>query len=154
MSKQSPRRAVGYYYVRYFIGFLVEVLIFSGLVFLYHHFKWSPWVLNILIILLAMSFLYKIIYPWILWKYRFYSLQEQYLSNETRFFFQKQQVLKYNRIQFVERESGPILLGFKLYKLSIVTAGHVVTLPLLTEGDAVTIESVCMRQLEEVDADV
>ncbi|KXA45057.1 hypothetical protein HMPREF3215_01383 [Staphylococcus simulans] len=101
-----------------------------------------------------MSFLYKIIHPWIIWNYRFYLLQEHYVSIESRFFFQKQQVLKYDRIQYVERESGPILLAFKLYKLSIITAGHVVTLPILTEDEAISIESVCMRRLEEVDADV
>lgn len=154
MSKKSPRRVVGYYYVRYIIEFLIEALVFSGLVFLYHHFTWSPWVLNLLIILLAMSFLYKIIHPWIIWNYRFYLLQEHYVSIESRFFFQKQQVLKYDRIQYVERERGPILLAFKIYKLSIITAGHVVTLPILTEDEAISIESVCMRRLEEVDADV
>lgn len=154
MSKQSPRRVVGYYYVRYLIEFLIEALVFSGLVYLYHHFKWSSWVLNTLIILLALSFLYKVIRPWILWRYRFYSLQPSYLLNEARFFFQKQEVLKYDRIQYVERESGPILLGFKLYKVSVVTAGHMVTLPMLAKEEAVFIEQECMRQLEEVDADV
>lgn len=154
MSKKSPRRVVGYYYVRYFIEFLLEILVFSGLVYLYHHFNWSPWVLNTLIILLALSFLFKVIRPWILWRYRFYSLRPRFLLNEARFFFQKQNVLKYDRIQYVERESGPILLAFKLYKLSVVTAGHVVILPMLTKEDAVMVEEVCMRQLEEVDADV
>ncbi|MHD0397217.1 PH domain-containing protein [Staphylococcus simulans] len=154
MSKQSPRRVVGYYYVRYLIEFLIEVCIFSGLVYLSHHFKWSPWVINLLIVLLGASFLYKVIQPWILWKYRFYALNPYYLSSEARFFFQKQHVLKYDRIQYVERESGPILLRFKLYKLSVVTAGHVVTLPMLTKADAAQVEAFCMRQLEEVDADV
>lgn len=154
MSKQSPRRVVGYYYVRYLLEFLIELLIFSGLVFLSQHFKWSPWVVNLLIIFLGASFLYKVIRPWILWKYRFYCLKPHYLSSEARFFFQDEHVLKYDRIQYVERESGPILLSFKLYKLSVVTAGHVVTLPMLTKEDAVKVETVCMRQLEEVDADV
>ncbi|WP_158263689.1 PH domain-containing protein [Staphylococcus simulans] len=98
--------------------------------------------------------MFKVIRPWILWRYRFYSLRPRFLLNEARFFFQKQNVLKYDRIQYVERESGPILLAFKLYKLSVVTAGHVVILPMLTKEDAVMVEEVCMRQLEEVDADV
>ncbi|RZI05068.1 PH domain-containing protein, partial [Staphylococcus condimenti] len=70
------------------------------------------------------------------------------------FFFKKESVIKLDRVQYLERKTGPLLNRFGLCKNYIVTAGHEIILPLVNEDTTKEMEEYCMDYLEKVDADV
>ncbi|MCD8916154.1 PH domain-containing protein [Staphylococcus simulans] len=154
MKQQSPRRVIQYYYTRFLIAFLFYLLIFLGIRWISNYFHWNSWIINLLLVLLVIELLYLCIRPWLLWKYRHYQIESTNISTIKDFFFKKQEIVKFDRIQYVERKSGPLLRLFKLYGIVVVTAGHKIALPLLMYKSAEEVEKICIQKLEEVDADV
>ncbi|PNZ57342.1 hypothetical protein CD149_11880 [Staphylococcus condimenti] len=153
-KQQSPRKVLGYYYLSFILRFLITLmiaLVFCGLTY---YFNWSPWVIYCFGILLLLQVLFYAVQPWVLWQHRYFTLSDNHIIIINTFFFKKESVIKLDRVQYLERKTGPLLNRFGLCKNYIVTAGHEIILPLVNEDTTKEMEEYCMDYLEKVDADV
>jgi membrane protein YdbS with pleckstrin-like domain len=79
---------------------------------------------------------------------------ENYIEVKFDFFFKTQKIVKLERTQFTERKNNPILKKLDLAKVSLVTAGHRVSFPLISIKDSKAFESMTLGYLKGADFDV
>ncbi|CAL28485.1 PH domain-containing protein [Staphylococcus carnosus] len=152
--QQSPRIVLGYYYLSFTLRFLIVFIIALGFSIFSYYFNWSPWVIYSVGILLLLQLLFFAVQPWILYHHRYFTLKDNHIMIINTFFFKKEAVIKLDRVQYLERKTGPLLNRFGLCKNHIVTAGHKIVLPLIDKSTTKDMEEYCMNYLEKVDADV
>lgn len=151
---KSPKQIISYDYIRIILEILFLIIINIGLYYICQTLHWTFWLFKGLLILSILYICVLIFRPWVLYYARAYEVHQNDVIVLKSFFFKKRAVIKYDRIQMIKKESGPLLRGFGLYKLSLVTAGHELTLPRMDAKHAEKLEAVILRHLEEVDADV
>lgn len=154
LRQQSPRNVLIYYYIRFSIAFVIELMIASCIIFIASYLAWPIWTVLTVGALLAVQLLFYVVQPWILLKYRYYIIADNYVTKLHTFFFQKEVIVKLERVQFLKRKTGPLLNRFGLCRNSIVTAGEVIELPLMHIDKTKELERHCMNFLEKVDTDV
>ncbi|SCT50376.1 PH domain-containing protein [Staphylococcus caeli] len=154
LLKKSPIQAKKYYYLVEGLEFIVNLIVTIVLIFLWSHFHWWHFLIYIFIGLLILDLLYALIGPWIKYNYTYYRVNKDYIEIKRDFFFKKQEIVKFERTQFIEQKYNPMLKKLSLVKLSLVTAGHHVTFPLMHTEDAETFESTTFDYLRGADFDV
>ena len=99
LRQQSPRNALIYYYIRFSIAFVIEIMIALGIIVIANYLAWPIWIVLIVGALLAVQLLFYVVQPWILLKYRYYIVADNYVT-KLHTFFSKGSNCKMERIQF------------------------------------------------------
>ncbi|SUK12329.1 membrane protein [Staphylococcus agnetis] len=133
---------------------LVELCLLSALLVSAYFFAWHFIWKIIIIICLIMTMLMRTIYPVIAYHYYTYRVQNTVIEIQRDIWFRQYQAVKVERIQFIENVANPLAKYYKLKKLKIITAGHEIALPYLTETQVDDIVAFCMTILERGEDDV
>ena len=151
---RSPKSVLKYYYFTEGLLLIVGLIISGVLLFLTNHFEWWKPIYYIIVVGMIFDILYFIVTPLIKYKFTFYKIEEDYVAISKKFFFQKTELVKFERTQLIKRNSNPILHKLSLSKTSILTAGHIVDLPLIHKQDAEKFEMTILSYLRGADFDV
>ncbi|MCD8880158.1 PH domain-containing protein [Staphylococcus kloosii] len=151
---RSPKSVLKYYYFTEGLLLIVGLIISGVLLFLTNHFEWWKPIYYIIVVGMIFDILYFIVTPLIKYKFTFYKIEEDYVAISKQFFFQKTELVKFERTQLIKRNSNPILHKLSLSKTSILTAGHIVDLPLIHKQDAEKFEMTILSYLRGADFDV
>lgn len=151
---RSPKSVLKYYYFTEGLLLIVGLIISGVLLFLTNHFEWWKPIYYIIVAGMIFDILYFIVTPLIKYKFTFYKIEEDYVAISKQFFFQKTELVKFERTQLIKRNSNPILHKLSLSKTSILTAGHIVDLPLIHKQDAEKFEMTILSYLRGADFDV
>ena len=154
LFKRSPKEAMKYYYTIKVLEFMLSMVIATVVFFLWSHFNWWHFILYLIITFIVFNILYTLITPWIKYKYAFYRVENKHIEIKYDFFFKSHKIVKLERTQLIERKYNPILSRLGLAKVSLITAGHTVSFPLLTDEEAIVIESKSLSYLRGADYDV
>ncbi|ATH59628.1 MULTISPECIES: PH domain-containing protein [Staphylococcus] len=152
--RRSPKQAISYYYIVEVFELIVSLAVIAMLIFLWNHYEWWHFLIYIFITAIVFDVLYVIVKPWLKYQYTFYRMMDHYIEIKTGFFFKKNDIVKFERTQFLERKSNPLLKRLFLDKLSLKTAGHTVDFPLLLTTDVESFESNILEFLRGADYDV
>lgn len=151
---RSPKSVLKYYYFTEALLLIVGLVITGVLLFLTDYFEWWKPVYYIIVAGMIFDILYFIVTPMIKYKFTFYKIEEDYVAISKVFFFQKTELVKFERTQLIKRKTNPILHKLSLSKTSILTAGHIVDLPLIHKQDAEKFETIMLTYLRGADFDV
>ncbi|QLK86488.1 PH domain-containing protein [Staphylococcus sp. 17KM0847] len=152
--ERSPETAK-HYYRRYYglVWIAITLPLILAITLIFKYVGWSSY-LYILIAVIILLCIYCLLKPYFNYRYHRYRLTENVLEVQARFWFRKYEALKIERLQYVQWKNGPLMRRHKLQRLTLVTAGHEVVLPLLHKTDVVRIEQYCLSYLKEEDSDV
>lgn len=151
---RSPEIAKRYLRRYYTILFIIGAIpLIAGLVLIHYFELWQP-LFYIVIALLVMLLLHCVTRPHFKYHYTYYRMYENVIEVKRHFWFRRHDILKVERLQFVQWKNGPLLRRYQLQTLTLTTAGHDMTLPVLYEADVARIEQHCLSYLQEVDSDV
>lgn len=151
---KSPEVAKRYLRRFYLIELIAGALpLIAGLVLIRYYNIWQP-LFYIVIGLLVLLLIYCMTQPYFKYHYTHYRMNQNIIEVKRHFWFRRYDILKVERIQYVRWQNGPLLRHYKLQRLTLTTAGHEVTLPLLYAEDVERIEQHCLAYLQEVDSDV
>nr|WP_269814020.1 PH domain-containing protein [Staphylococcus canis] len=95
-----------------------------------------------------------LVYPHFFYLYTQYQVRHRQIMIKRHVWFQKTEVIKLERIQFVKRSSGPLLRHHNLCILTLTTAAHEVKFPYLSVDEAKRLESYCLNHIKRGDDDV
>ncbi|MEN3821203.1 PH domain-containing protein [Staphylococcus xylosus] len=154
LFKKSPSQALTYYYISEGLSFIVNIIIAIVLMFLWSHFDWWHFIFYLICAFILFDIVYAVLKPWITYRYTYFRIMENYIEIKFDFFFKTQKIVKLERTQFTERKNNPILKKLGLARVSLVTAGHRVSFPLLSIEDSKAFESMTLDYLRGADFDV
>lgn len=151
---RSPRNVLKYYYLTESLSLLLGIIISIVLLLLTYHYNWWNPIYYIVGAIIIFDLLYFMLAPLIKYRFTFYKIEDDYIAISKQFFFKKTELVKFERTQMVNRKSNPVLNVLGLSKTSILTAGHIVELPLINNEDAESFESLILSYLRGADFDV
>lgn len=151
---RSPKNALKYYYITSFIGLIVVLVILSILYYCWSTYNWWNFILYILITVAVISVINFIVGPFLRYKYHFYKFEGDSIILKQAFFFKKVELSKIERLQYITVSTNPIAKIFKINTIELVTAGHEISLPMVSEKEADVIEHQALNRLRGVDDDV
>ncbi|MBF0814643.1 PH domain-containing protein [Staphylococcus xylosus] len=154
LFKKSPSQALTYYYISEGLSFIVNMIIAIVLIFLWSHFDWWHFIIYLICAFILFDIIYAALKPWITYRHTYFRIMENYIEIKFDFFFKTQKIVKLERTQFTERKNNPILKKLGLAKVSLVTAGHKVSFPLISVKDSKAFESKTLSYLRGADFDV
>lgn len=136
-----------------FVASLVQFLITSSILFVIwlifgHHF--SQIIVNIMIGLVLLDFLYLIVSPKIRYERYRYSITEDAIDVKEGFIFIKRGIVPIERLHKIAIEKGPIDRMFKLSKVIVTTAGGDVTIRFLEDEKSEFIADTLKKKINEV----
>ncbi|MPM54508.1 hypothetical protein SDC9_101286 [bioreactor metagenome] len=136
-----------------FVASLVQFLISSSILFVIwlifgHHF--SQIVVNIMIGLVLLDFLYLIVSPKIRYERYRYSITEDAIDVKEGFIFIKRGIVPIERLHKIAIEKGPIDRMFKLSKVIVTTAGGDVKIRFLEDEKSEFIADTLKKKINEV----
>ncbi|REH82473.1 PH domain-containing protein [Staphylococcus felis] len=152
--QKSPKCTRGYLFQYHLIHFLIDLFILGGLTFLWYYFNWRFEWIYLITLMTVVSILYHFIYPQIYYAFNQYRIVNNRIEIKRNIWFRKFEVMKFERIQFLTRSTGPLLRRHNLCVVSLVTAGHSIKLPYISLTEAQHIETHCLNYIEGGDDDV
>ncbi|MCE5039306.1 PH domain-containing protein [Staphylococcus auricularis] len=151
---RSPKQALIYYYITEIVEGILTIGVILALLYCSIHFNW----LNIFdygfYVLLALDVIYICVGPWARYKFQFYKVTPEFLEVKSDFIFKSRKIMKYERIQFTDRKTNPLMNRWDLSALELTTAGHELELPLMANEDIERIEADVFQRLRGEDTDV
>lgn len=151
---RSPKNALKYYYITSFITLIIILVILSILYYCWSTFHWWDFILYILIMIAAITIIHFIFSPFIRYKYHFYKFEGNSIILKEAFFFKREELSKIERLQFITIGTNPLAKKFKINSIELVTAGHEITLPMISEQEAQIIQQQALDRLRGVNDDV
>lgn len=151
---KSPKNAYTYHWISSGISFLIELLLLGALYVMWKYFTWYQFIICILVGLLVLSIIRLVLQPYIRFNYRYYRVENNNLETKAFFIFKNYKIIKIERLQYLELKTNPILKKLKLNKIVAVTAGHEITLPMVTEQEAEKLANDIFIELRGADTDV
>lgn len=136
-----------------FVASLVQFLVSSSVLFVIwlifgHHFPQI--VVNIMIGLVLLDFLYLIISPKIRYERYRYSITEDAIDVKEGFIFIERSIVPIERLHKIAIEKGPIDRMFKLSKVIVTTAGGDVTIRFLEDEKSEFIADTLKNKINEI----
>lgn len=151
---RSPKKVLSYYYITHLIILFVILLILSVFYYFWYAYHWSNEVLYFLIAFTVIFIIYFSVAPFLKYKYFFYKFEGDSVILKRNFIVKKEALSKIERLQCIDMRSNPLAKIFKIISIKLITAGHEIILPMVTEEEAVLIEQQALLQLKGVDEDV
>lgn len=151
---RSPKNALKYYYITSFIGLVVVLVILSILYYCWSTYNWWNFILYILITIATIAIINFIVEPYLRYKYHYYKFEGNSIILKQAFFFKKEELSKIERLQYITVNTNPLARKFKINTIELITAGHEITLPMVSEKEAEVIEHQALDRLRGVDDDV
>ncbi|MDK6298851.1 PH domain-containing protein [Staphylococcus caprae] len=102
----------------------------------------------------AIAIIHFIFSPFIRYKYHFYKFEGNSIILKEAFFFKREELSKIERLQFITIGTNPLAKKFKINSIELVTAGHEITLPMISEQEAQMIQQQALDRLRGVNDDV
>ena len=136
-----------------FVASLVQFLVSSSILFVIwlifgQHFPQI--VVNIMIGLVLLDFLYLIVSPKIRYERYRYSITEDAIDVKEGFIFIERNIVPIERLHKIAIEKGPIDRMFKLSKVIVTTAGGDVTIRFLEDEKSEFIADTLKKKINEV----
>ncbi len=139
-----------------FVATLVQLVIISSILFmLWVIFKehLPQIVVNIMIGIVGVDFLYLIVSPKVRYERYRYSITEDAIDVREGFIFIKRSIVPIERLHKIAIEKGPIDRMFKLAKVIVTTAGGDVTIRFLEDEKSEFIADALKKKINEVAAE-
>lgn len=152
--RRSPKQAMRYYYILEVLELIVSLLFMIALVFLWNHYNWWHFLIYIFIAITIFDVIYMLLRPWLKYKYTFYCVKDQYIEIKKGMFFKKNEIVKFERTQFLKRKSNPLLKKLHISRLTLMTAGHSLDFPLMLTKEIEVFEHNVLEYLQGADYDV
>ncbi|MCS4487058.1 PH domain-containing protein [Staphylococcus americanisciuri] len=150
-SPEITKRYLRRLYALTYVGMMISLIII--LLVLYYFDMWQP-LRYIVIGLMVLSSIYCLVRPHFKYHYTSYRMNQNMIEVKRHFWFQRHDIIKVERLQYVQWRNGPLMRRYQLQRLTLTTAGHDLKLPLLDAEDVSRIEAYCLAYLQEVDSDV
>lgn len=133
---KSPKPAFLYHWLVSGLTLLIELIILGGVLCCWKAFHWSHFILYILLLLTIISLIRFIIQPIFRYSYRFYNIENNNVEILKAYIFKKYEITKIERLQLLKVKTNPILKKFNLKIITVVTAGHELTIPVVSNKEA------------------
>ncbi|MGW9856114.1 uncharacterized protein ACUXIR_000549 [Staphylococcus hominis] len=133
---KSPKSAFLYHWLVSGVTFLIEIIILGGLFYCSKAFHWPHFTLYILLVLTVFSLIRFIFDPIIRYYYRFYNIENNNVEILNAFIFKSYKTTKIKRLQLLKVKTNPLLKKFNLKRVIVVTAGHELTTPVVSNKEA------------------
>lgn len=136
-----------------FISTLVQFLISSSIIFviLFIFGDILPKIIiNIMVVLILLDFLYLIISPKVRYERYRYSITEDAIDVKEGFIFIKRSIVPIERLHKISIEKGPIDRIFNLSKVIVTTAGGDVTIRFLQDKKSEFIADSLKKKINEI----
>ena len=151
---RSPIQALKYYYITNCIGLFILLVILSLLLYFSYLNHWWPFTSYIFLGLGLLSILNTCISPLIKYRYRYYKIHEDFVILKRLFIFKKEELSKIERIQFIDIGTNPLSKKLNLNSVTLFTAGHTISFPIISEKEAQNIQQQILLRLRGANDDV
>ena len=101
-----------------------------------------------------LSILNTCISPLIKYRYRYYKIHEDFVILKRLFIFKKEELSKIERIQFIDIGTNPLSKKLNLNSVTLFTAGHTISFPIISEKEAQNIQQQILLRLRGANDDV
>nr|WP_250147381.1 PH domain-containing protein [Staphylococcus hominis] len=118
------------------VTLLIELIILGGGLYCWKAFHWPHFIFYILLVLTICSFIRFILQPINRYSYRFYNIENNNIEILNTFIFKSYKTTKIERLQLLKVKTNPLLKKFNLKRVIVVTAGHELTTPFVSNKEA------------------
>lgn len=133
---KSPKSAFLYHWLVSGVTLLIEIIILGGGLYCWKAFHWPHFIFYILLVLTICSFIRFILQPINRYSYRFYNIENNNIEILNTFIFKRYKTTKIERLQLLKVKTNPLLKKFNLKRIIVVTAGHELTTPVVSNKEA------------------
>ncbi|ARJ50244.1 PH domain-containing protein [Staphylococcus lutrae] len=152
--QRSPKATYAYLKQVYFLKLLFILAVLSVFTIVWLYFEWPMYGVYFMIGIAVIVVLYCFIHPMLIYHFYHYCVTTHVIEIKKNWWFNKHDVIKIERIQYVERKTGLLMRRHRLSRLICFTAGHNIAFPVLFEEEVQYIESHCLEQIKGGDSDV
>ncbi|MCC3682470.1 PH domain-containing protein, partial [Staphylococcus epidermidis] len=92
--------------------------------------------------------------PLIKYRYHYYKIHEDFVILKRLFIFKKEELSKIERIQFIDIGTNPLSKKLNLNSITLFTAGHIISFPIISEKEAQNIQQQILLRLRGANDDV
>lgn len=151
---KSPKQALYYHYITRLFNSACGILVLVFFIYLWQLFNWWHGLIYIFSGLILLEIILLIFRPWIKYRYAYYKVSNPIIEVKNGLFLKRKEIMKFERIQYIERKSDPILSKMQLSQVTTLTAGHVIVLPLMKNDEVDRLETEILQYLRGADYDV